>query len=238
MAAVEHAHAEGVLAAIEEAMSEVEGWKDKLIATGCDGASVNMGKNHSVTALLKRDVPHLIAMHCVSHRLELGVLDALKERESVIFSDIKAALLHLHKHYHDYSAKALRELKNLADAMMTKMVRPANLDGTRWMPHLSRSLTILLKPETYRVFVTHFEDIVEGGKGSADVQGRAKNILKHLKSEKLMHFMHFLQDVLVILSDLSLQFQRDTCSIPDALESVETACLRLVALQQRPGEHL
>ena len=50
--------------------------------------------------------------------------------------------------------------------------------------------------------------------------------------------MHFLQDVFVILSDLPLHFQRDTCSIPDALESVETACLRLVALQQRPGEHL
>ena len=59
--------------------------------------------------------------------------------------------------------------------MMTKMVRPANLDGTHWMPRLSRSLTILLKPETYRVFVTHFEDIVEGGKGSAEVQGKAKN---------------------------------------------------------------
>ena len=57
---------------------------------------------------------------------------------------------------------------------MTKMVRPAYLDGTRWMPHLSRYLTILLKPETYRVFVAHFEDIVEGGKGSADVQGKAK----------------------------------------------------------------
>ena len=57
---------------------------------------------------------------------------------------------------------------------MIKMVRPANLDDTRWIPDLSRSLTILLKPETYCVFVTHFEDIIEGGKGSANVQGRAK----------------------------------------------------------------
>ena len=57
---------------------------------------------------------------------------------------------------------------------MIKMVRPANLDGTGWIPDLSRSLTILLKPETYCVFVTHFEDIIEGGKDSANVQGRAK----------------------------------------------------------------
>ncbi|KAH3782816.1 hypothetical protein DPMN_160736 [Dreissena polymorpha] len=42
--AVEHAHAEGILGAIEEAMSNIDGWKEKLIATGCDDASVNLGK--------------------------------------------------------------------------------------------------------------------------------------------------------------------------------------------------
>ncbi|KAH3696236.1 hypothetical protein DPMN_083701 [Dreissena polymorpha] len=30
----------------------------------------------------------------------------------------------------------------------------------------------------------------------------------------------------------------DSCSLPDALEAVETASLWLVALQQRPGTHL
>lgn len=237
MEAVQHAHSEGVLGAIEEAMSGVENWKNKLIATGSDGASVNLGKNHSVTALLKKDVPHLVVMHCVNHRLELAVLSALKNKEAAVFADIKSVLLLLHKHYH-YSAKALRELQSLTEAMEVKMLRPANLEGTRWMPHLSRSLAILLKPDTYRVFVTHFEDIVQSKKGSADVQGRAKNILKHLKSQKLLHFMHFLQDVLEVLSDLSNQFQRDTCSIPDTLDALETACLRLVALQQKSGKHL
>ena len=44
MKAVEHAHAEGILGAIEEAMPNIDGWKEKLIATGCDGARVNLGK--------------------------------------------------------------------------------------------------------------------------------------------------------------------------------------------------
>lgn len=102
----------------------------------------------------------------------------------------------------------------MAEAMEVKVLRPANLEGTRWMPHLSRSLAVLLKNDTYRVFVTHFEDIVQGGKGSAEVQGRAKNIVKHLKCQKLLHYMYFIQDVLEVLSDLSLEFQRDTCSTP------------------------
>jgi hypothetical protein len=100
MVAVKHAHSEGVLCAIEEAMANVNGWKDKLIATGSDGASVTIGKNKSVTALLKRDVPHLIKMHCVNHRLELGALDAIKDRDAEMFADIKSLLLRLHKHYH------------------------------------------------------------------------------------------------------------------------------------------
>ena len=49
-------------------MSVTPGWKEKLIATGSDGASVNIGKHNSVTALLKKDTPELIVMHCVNHR--------------------------------------------------------------------------------------------------------------------------------------------------------------------------
>lgn len=66
--AVEHAHAEGVLAAIESVMNKVDegwNWKERLVATGSDGASVNLGRRHSVTKTLKDEVPHLFAMHCV-----------------------------------------------------------------------------------------------------------------------------------------------------------------------------
>lgn len=87
-----------------------------VVATGSDGASVNLGKRHSVTKLLKDEVPHLFAMHCVCHRLELGALDAMKDRDAKIFADLRSIMLNSHKHYH-YSAKALRELQMLAEAM-------------------------------------------------------------------------------------------------------------------------
>ena len=64
--AFEHAHAEGVLRAIESAMDNVDPgweWKSKLIATGSDGASVNLGRWHSVAKLMKDEVPYLFAMH-------------------------------------------------------------------------------------------------------------------------------------------------------------------------------
>lgn len=174
-------------------------------------------------------------MHCVCHRLELGALDAMKERDNKIFSDLKSVLLNLHKHYH-YSPKALRELKLVSEAMEQKMIKPVNLQGTRWMPHLSGCLDVLLRQ--YNVFITHFENTVEGKIGTVDVQSRAKLILKHLKEYDLLFYMHFLKDVLAVLSELSLQFQKDGCSLPDASEALETTCLQLVALQQRPGKSL
>lgn len=171
--AVKHAHAEGVLEAIETSMDSIDpgwDWKRRLIATGSDGASVNLEKNRSVTAFLKRDIPYMIPMHCVNHRLELGVLDAIRNRDGQLLSDVKSMLVMIHKHYH-YSAKALRELRMIAEAMETKMIKPANLEGSRWMPHLSGSLEALVK--SYSIIVAHFKDTVEGGKGTADVQGRA-----------------------------------------------------------------
>ena len=45
---------------------------------GTDGASVNMGCRGGLDVLLKEDIPYLVQIHCVAHKLELGVLDACK----------------------------------------------------------------------------------------------------------------------------------------------------------------
>ena len=80
------------MGAIEKAASRCTGWKDKTIAVGCDGASVNVGKHRSVTTFLKKDIPQLIVMHCVNHRLELAVISALKEKHSSIFGRPRASV--------------------------------------------------------------------------------------------------------------------------------------------------
>ena len=54
-------------------------WKDKVVGFGADGASVMMGHKGGVVALLKADVPNLIDIHCVAHRLQLSVLDAIRD---------------------------------------------------------------------------------------------------------------------------------------------------------------
>lgn len=50
-----------------------------MIGLGADGASVTLGKRHGVAAILKREISHLIDIHCLPHRLELSMLEMQRE---------------------------------------------------------------------------------------------------------------------------------------------------------------
>ena len=56
----------------------IQNWKLKLVGLGTDGATVNVGQQGKLGAILKRELPYLVQIHCVAHRLELAVLDACK----------------------------------------------------------------------------------------------------------------------------------------------------------------
>ena len=49
----------------------------KLIGIGVDGASVNVGSNHSISTLLREECPDLVTFKCVSHSLHLAASKAM-----------------------------------------------------------------------------------------------------------------------------------------------------------------
>ncbi|XP_070559090.1 zinc finger protein 862-like isoform X2 [Ptychodera flava] len=232
---LQHAHADGVFDAIGRAMQSFAGenWLDKLVAAGSDGASVNLGNHDSVRTRLQQGRDYIVAIHCVAHRLELGVLDAIKNNN--MMQTIQDLLKKLYKHYH-YSPKALRELHEIAELMEEKIIKPTRLQGTRWVPHVQKASQSLIR--SYQVFITHFEHISQGGPGSAsaEVKGRATFIAKKLKDFRVLRFLFFLQDVLDIISRLSLQLQRSDSTCIDFLDSFESAALSLTELSSTPGQ--
>lgn len=50
----------------------------KVYGFGSDGANVMVGKSHSVSALIKKENPHCINIHCMAHRLNLAISQAIK----------------------------------------------------------------------------------------------------------------------------------------------------------------
>ena len=237
VAAVElkNADANGVIASINTGMVEfgLENWKSQTVDFGSDGASVYVGRLNGVVAKLRVEIPWLLGVHCIAHRLELSVLDALKDEEQL--NNVQEMLQGLYKHY-QYSPKALRELKELAQVLDEKINKPVNLRGTRWLPHISRALTVTMK--SFSVIYAHLENTISENTSSVEMRGRARKTLNVLSNFRNLLFIHLMLDVLAVLKALSLLFQRDNIVISAAKDGLYSTELQLRAMIARSGKNL
>ena len=229
------AKATGVTEAIKQAINEVdESWKQKLVCLRTDGANVMIGRHNSVFTLLKTDVPSLVSLHCIAHKLELGFQDTVKGVK--LFKDAREMLQGIWKHY-KYSCKAVRELKALAELMDERAYKAVKADGSRWIPHLERALSVLLT-KNYKLIVMHFQHASQARDCSVEMQGRATNYEKKLTSYLFVKFLHFLSDIMKQVSKVSLVFQRNENTIAVVQDKVNTLIGSLDAMKMRSGEHL
>ena len=60
--------ADGIKVAVDSVMADIcDGWKNRAVAMGSDGAPVMLGDGGGVFALLKQEIPHLIKLHCIGY---------------------------------------------------------------------------------------------------------------------------------------------------------------------------
>lgn len=96
--ACENSKAPGIKAAVDSAMGEVcRDWKEKAVAMRAGGANAMLGERNSVYGLLTQDIPHIIRVQCIAHRLELSFADTLSE--VAVLKDVKELLQGIWKHY-------------------------------------------------------------------------------------------------------------------------------------------
>ena len=205
-----NAKATGITEAIKEVLKEIDdNWKQKLVCLGSDGASVIIGKNSSDYVHLKTDVPSLISIHSIAHKLELGFQDKIKDVK--LFQDAKEMLQGIWKYY-KYSCKAVGEIKELADMMGERAYKAVKADGSRWIPHLERALNVLLT-KNYNLVVTHFQHASQAKGSSAKMRGTATNCGKKLTRYLFVKFLHLLLDIVQQVSKVSLVFKREEGTI-------------------------
>ena len=78
---VEKADAAGLVRALDRPMINSAGqpdWRQKAVVVGTDGASVNIGKKTGMIKRLRDDIPHLVGIDCMAHKLELALNDATR----------------------------------------------------------------------------------------------------------------------------------------------------------------
>lgn len=81
----------------------------KFLSLASDGASVMVGKNRGVSALLKRENPRLINVHCICHRLALACSDSNNEIQYML--TIERLLVQLYKWLENSCVKTAAYMK-------------------------------------------------------------------------------------------------------------------------------
>ena len=126
-------------------------WEKKIVGIGTDGESIMLGKNNGFVVKLRQrlDRPELVAVHCSAHRNELAYKDAARGIQ--LYKKVDALLLSLYFIYRN-SPLNRSNLKEAFDALGETLRIPSRVDGTRWVPHISRAVSNVLKG--YKGFVT------------------------------------------------------------------------------------
>ena len=75
---------------VEKLVMDEDQYIYSMISSTADGASVHFGKYSGVLTQLKSTRPWLLTVHCVNHRIELSVKEALKDP---YFEDIESFYL-------------------------------------------------------------------------------------------------------------------------------------------------
>lgn len=213
----------GIYAATKSAFAGLgescQDWLQKTVAMGADGAAVNLGRKGGVSVKLQEEAgKHIISFHCMPHRLELALLSAQKDSPWV--SNVYNLLHLIWKTYH-YSSRT--ELKCLGVELGVSVNNPSGVKGTRWLPHVSRSLDVLLKQGKkegtledagqYTAVYTHMEHLAASS-ANADIAGRAKHVKETMEDGSFLAFCHFLADLFTAISKYSLLLQRNYVILP------------------------
>lgn len=190
-------------------------WKEKITGLGTDGCAAMTGEKNGVVGLLRHDNKELMGFWRGAPKLELAVVKCLEDYPE--FVKVRDVLRSLYQEYH-YSAKALRELIELAEALDDQISKPTNVFGTRWLPHLQSALQALFRG--YRPLMMHCQNTKEMRMGSSGRQGRAAFLVKFLTSFKGLLFSSFLWDIAEEAAYLSKVFQAEFLTVATATAAV------------------
>ena len=229
---LESAKATGVYKAVKQGIAAVKREDGpSLIGGNFYGASVMIGEKSGVKALLKKDFPVITVIHCVAHKLELSVLDAAKSMPYLqIFEETIKSIFNF---YH-FSTKRRRELAEIADLLSTMLTNYSSVKAVRWVASKSRALLAVKK--NFASTVMHTEDASQGSK-DAKTKGKAASIHKEITTVRFVKMLHFMLDLMDIITETSKIFQREKLTIPEVPDIIQETTMKLMNLKQHIGKH-
>lgn len=122
-----------------------------------------MGRYRGVTTLMReRTNPDLVMIHCMNHKLELAVHDAVKKITQASHFQIFIDSLYAFSQ----SLKHMRELEGVATELGVRARRVGKVFDVRWLSSSCTSVTALW--ESYPALVKLFQSLSENNTRSTN----------------------------------------------------------------------
>eukprot|EP00112_Aurelia_sp_Birch-Aquarium-sp1_P000486 Seg10468.1 transcript_id=Seg10468.1/GoldUCD/mRNA.D3Y31 product="Zinc finger protein 862" protein_id=Seg10468.1/GoldUCD/D3Y31 len=197
-------------------------YRTKVVSATADGANVNMGVYSGVLTQMKREREWLVTIHCVNHRLELALKDAVKRVAE--FDEVDRFYLNVWTLLRN-SGKLKSEIKKASQSLNITHYSMPKIHGTRFLSHRRRGLSKLL--HNWPAIIAAFENALATNQGyRPETRSKLIGFLKKLKSHPFLCQVSAYLDVLETMSPLSLVFEKAglmAFEIPPAIEKTIAA---------------
>lgn len=205
--------------------------QEVLVSFCSDGASVMLGSKSGVGTLIKKDFPNIFLWHCLNHRLELAVGDALEATTGT--NDFKFFLDTLYSVY-SQSSKHTVELSKCSKELHKSLKKIGKVFTVRWVASSYR--TVLAVWQSFPALAKHFDDCSLDDRRTSKERAKFLGLHKKLTSINFLKNLALMSDVLGELNDLSLILQNRSTKIADSHKILKDFILRIKSLATSPGD--
>ena len=107
------------------------------------------------------------------------------------------------------------------------------MKNIRWLVSRSRALSILDISDKVLVF-----DLESKSYGTNETASKARGFVEFITQPQFLFYVHFFQDIVSILKEVSLIFQMDTLLVCEVPRVIEKTCIKVESLSVTNGESL
>ena len=191
-----------------------------------------LGRKSGVVSQILGKYPNVIIWHCLNHRLELAVSDAIGEVTAVnhfqIFFD---------KLYSIYSRspKNKHELESCALEVDAQLRKVGRIFDVRWLASSYRTVSAVW--DNYQSLCLHFQK-ASNDPNKCNGRSTFAGMLRRMQSPELLIDLGIMYDALFELSNLSLLLQDRGTSIVYADKLIHRTIQLLETLKEKGGRKL
>lgn len=194
-------------------------YQNNLIGFASDGAASMFGINHSVKTLLENEVKGIFVMKCVCHSLALCASYACEKIPNFVEDLVREVYV-----YMKYSFKRQTEFSEFQTFVESKPHKLLHPSQTRWLslhPKVKRTI------EQYQALKLYFQ-------GQYLIDKKAESIFFKLSNKFTILYLHFLDFVLPMLTNLNLLFQSQSPQIHTVYSKVSTTYKAILDCYLKP----